>query len=73
MKLSDQYHKWIEWSDEDSVYLGRCPDVITGIHGNDPIVLYGELCEVVEEVLSELQSQGRELPKPKTRPMQEVA
>ena len=73
MKLSDQYHKWIEWSDEDGAYLGRCPDVITGIHGNDPISLYGELCEVVEEVLIELQGQGRGLPKPKTRPMQEVA
>ena len=73
MKLSDQYHKWIEWSDEDGVYLGRCPDVITGIHGSDPIVLYGELCAVAEEVLAELQARGRDLPKPKTRPMQEVA
>ena len=73
MKPSDQYHKWIEWSDEDGVYLGRCPDVISGIHGNDPIVLYSELCEVVEEVLAELQGKGRGLPKPKTRPMQEVA
>ena len=73
MKPSDQYHKWIEWSDEDGVYLGRCPDVISGIHGNDPIVLYGELCEVVEEVLAELRSRGRGLPKPKTRPMQDVA
>ncbi len=73
MKPSDQYHKWIEWSEEDGVYLGRCPDVITGIHGNDPVSLYGELCEVVEEVLAELQNQGRQLPKPKTRPMQEVA
>ena len=73
MKPSDQYHKWIEWSEEDGVYLGRCPDVITGIHGNDPVSLYGELCAVVEEVLTELQNQGRQLPKPKTRPMQEVA
>ncbi len=73
MKPSDQYHKWIEWSEEDGVYLGRCPDVITGIHGNDPVNLYGELCAVVEEVLAELQNRGRQLPKPKTRPMQEVA
>ncbi len=72
MKLSDRYHKWIEWSDEDQVYLGRCPDVITGIHGTDPIALYRELCEVVEIVLMELKASGRELPKPTTRPMQEV-
>lgn len=73
MNLSDRYHKWIEWSEEDNAYLGRCPDVITGIHGDDPIVLYQELCEVVEEVLVELQASKRDLPKPKTRPMQEVA
>lgn len=73
MKLSDRYHKWIEWSEEDNAYLGRCPDIITGIHGDDPIVLYQELCEVVEEVLVELQASKRDLPKPKTRPMQEVA
>lgn len=73
MKLSDRYHKWIEWSEEDNAYLGRCPDVITGIHGDDPIVLYQELCEVVEEILVELQASKQDLPKPKTRPMQEVA
>ena len=72
MKLSDRYHKWVEWSDEDQAYLGRCPDVITGIHGTDPITLYGELCEVVEEVLLELQASGRTPPKPTTRPMQEI-
>lgn len=72
MKLNDRYHKWVEWSDEDKVYLGRCPDVITGIHGTDPIALYGELCEVVEEVLLELQASGHKLPKPTTRPIQEI-
>ena len=38
MKEIDRYHKWVEWSDEDQVYIGKCPDLITGIHGNDPIV-----------------------------------
>lgn len=73
MKPSDQYHKWIEWSEEDGVYLGCCPDVITGIHGNDPIALYKDLCQVVDEVLTAFQASGRTLPKPKIRPMQEVA
>ena len=45
MRPSDRYHKWIEWSDDDGVYLGRCPDVITGIHGADPVRLYADLCE----------------------------
>ncbi|MGR8998579.1 MAG: hypothetical protein ACU88J_05980, partial [Gammaproteobacteria bacterium] len=48
MKKSDQYLKWIEWSEQDQIYIGKCPDLITGIHGEDPVRLYGELCEIVE-------------------------
>ena len=73
MRPSDRYHKWVEWSDEDNAYLGRCPDVITGIHGSDPIRLYQELCEVVDDVLGAFQASGRTLPKPMTKPMREVA
>ena len=73
MKKSDQYHKWVEWSSEDQAYVGKCPDLITGIHGEDPVRLYAELCEVVEEVVDHFEAEGRDLPTPKTRPMQEVA
>jgi hypothetical protein len=73
MKTSDQYHKWVEWSEEDNAYVGRCPDLITGIHGDDPVRLYAELCEVVEDVVRHFETTNRPLPPPKTRPMQEVA
>ena len=73
VRPSDRYHKWIEWSERDDTYLGRCPDVITGIHGSDPIRLYDELCNVVDEVLAELEHSERTLPEPLTRPMREVA
>ena len=73
MRPSDGYHKWIEWSDEDNAYLGRYPDVITGIHGSDPIRLYQELCEVVDDVLASFQASGRALPEPMTKPMRETA
>ena len=73
MKRADQYHKWVEWSDEDQTYIGRCPDLITGIHGADPVRLYGDLCETVEEVIRHFELEGRPLPEPKTRPMQDVA
>lgn len=73
MKKSDLYHKWVEWSEEDQVYIGKCPDLITGIHGDDPIKLYGELCTMIEEIIHHFESQGRALPKPCIRPMQEVA
>jgi hypothetical protein len=65
--------KWVEWSEEDQVYIGRCPDVITGIHGDNPVRLYEELCEVVDDVLTHFEQTGRDLPPPRTRPMQEVA
>jgi hypothetical protein len=28
MKQIDQYHRWVEWSDEDQVYIGKCPEAI---------------------------------------------
>jgi predicted RNase H-like HicB family nuclease len=73
MKDIDKYHKWIEWSEDDQVYLGNCPDLITGIHGEDPVALYGELCEVVEDVIDHFKKEGRPLPPVKVRPMREVA
>jgi hypothetical protein len=73
MKTGDQYHKWVEWSEEDQTYIGKCPDLISGIHGDDPVRLYAELCELVQEVVSHFEKEGRALPSPKTRPMQEVA
>lgn len=73
MKKSDLYHKWIEWSEQDQVYIGKCPDLITGIHGDDPVKLYSELCEVVEDVILYFESEKRVVPNPRIRPMQDVA
>ena len=73
MKASDQYHKWVEWSDEDQVYIGKPPDLITGIHGDDPVEVSKELGEVVQEVIDHFQTTGRKLPAPRTRPMMEVS
>jgi len=73
MKAGDRHHKWVEWSAEDGVCVGKCPDLITGIHGDDPVRLYGGPCAVADDVISRLESQGRPLPPACTRPMQEVA
>jgi hypothetical protein len=54
------------------VYIGKCPDLITGIHGDDPKIVYADLCEVIEQVIAHFESEGRRLPTPKVRPMQEV-
>ncbi|MBF0318042.1 MAG: pilus assembly protein HicB [Nitrospirae bacterium] len=68
----DQYHTWVQWSEDDQVYIGMCPDLITGIHGDDPVKLYGELCEVVKDVINHFEAEGRQLPVAGIRPMQEV-
>ena len=68
MKVSDQYHRWVEWSDEDQTYIGKCPDLITGIHGDDPVRLYSELCEVIDDVIHHFASDGRPLPRPRFVP-----
>ena len=73
MKPSDRYHKWVEWSEEDGTYIGQCPDLITGIHGDEPVQLFAELEQTVEEVIAHLESESRPLPAPRTRPVQEMA
>jgi predicted RNase H-like HicB family nuclease len=73
MNEIEKYHKWVEWSEEDQVYLGKCPDLITGIHGDDPVALYGELLETLAEVVIHFQQEGRPLPPATVRPMREVA
>jgi len=51
MKEADKYHKSVEWSNEDQVYIGKGPDLIADIHGAPPVAIYGELCEVVSDVV----------------------
>ena len=72
MKKADQYHKWVEWSEEDQTYIGKCPDLITGIHGDDPVRVYAELCAVVDEVIEHFGTVGKPLPNCRTRPMMEM-
>jgi len=72
MKTTDSYHKWVEWSDEDGVSIGKCPDLISGIHGDDPVRVYSDLARIVEKVVAHFEQSGRQLPPARVRPMQEV-
>ena len=70
MKDGDAYLKWVEWSDEDGVYIGRCPDLFGGgCHGDDPVSVYAELCEIVAETVADIEREGKPLPEGKTRPL----
>lgn len=60
MKVSDQYIKIVEWSEEDQCYVGTCPGLMQGgIHGNDEAKVYKELCQAVEEWV-EIYQEGKE-------------
>jgi hypothetical protein len=50
MKESDRYLKLVQWSEEDACYIGTCPGLMLGgVHGDNEIEVYAELCEAVEE------------------------
>jgi predicted HicB family RNase H-like nuclease len=62
-----RYAKFVEWSDEDQCFVGRCPSLFAGgVHGNDEAKVYKELCEAVEEWVELLHKDGVPLPEPLT-------
>ena len=65
MKQSDQYIKIVEWSEEDQCYIGRLPGIcLGGVHGNDEVEVYKEICEVLEEWLEVFKKDGKPFPAP---------
>jgi predicted HicB family RNase H-like nuclease len=66
MKPTDRYLKIVEWSDEDGCYVGRCPELMLGgVHGDDQLKVYRELCGVIEEWEKIYRDDNRSLPEPK--------
>jgi len=60
-----RYAKFVEWSDEDECFIGRCPELMLGgVHGNDEAKVYAELCEAVEEWIELLHKDNAPLPTP---------
>lgn len=58
-----RYIKYVDWSDEDHCFIGRCPEVFLGaVHGTDEARVYAELCETVEEWIELLHKDGIEVP-----------
>lgn len=58
-----RYTPFVEWSEEDQIYIGRCPELfLGGVHGPDRAKVYAELCEVIEEWIAIIQQDGKELP-----------
>ena len=59
------YAKFVEWSDEDQCFIGRCPEIMAGgIHGNDEARVYAELCQAVEGMVELIHTDGHAMPHP---------
>ena len=65
MKPSARYAKIVEWSEEDQCYVGMAPGLMFGgCHGDDERAVFDELCQIVEEVVEMILSEGQPLPPP---------
>jgi predicted RNase H-like HicB family nuclease len=63
-KRAAQYYKFVEWSEEDECFIGRCPTLFSGgVHGEDEARVYAKLCEVAEEWVALLEREAQVLPK----------
>jgi len=75
-ETEDRYLKFVRWSEEDTAYVGFCPDLFPwgGVcHGADEEATYHALRELVREEIANLEAGGHELPEVVTRPMGEPA
>jgi predicted HicB family RNase H-like nuclease len=60
-----RYSLIVEWSDEDQVWIGRCPELFHGgVHGDDRVKVYAELLQAVDEHIELARQDGRPLPDP---------
>jgi predicted HicB family RNase H-like nuclease len=65
-RIAARYPKFVEWSEEDRCFIGRCPLLFNGaVHGNDEAAVYRELSRTAEEWVAILHEDGVPLPRAK--------
>ena len=65
MNDSARYVKIVEWSDEDTCFVGSCPGLFYGgCHGDDEKEVFAEICERAEEIVALYKREGKPLPPP---------
>lgn len=63
---NEPYAYLVYWSEEDGCFVGRCPGLFYGgTHGDDPETVFRELRQIAQEVIEDLQAQGKPLPPPR--------
>jgi predicted RNase H-like HicB family nuclease len=59
------FTKIVEWSEADGCFVGSAPPLIGPCcHGKDEAKVYTELCQIVEEWIEILETDGHRLPEP---------
>ena len=63
--MKPDYLKFVQWSEEDQLFIGHCPDLFIGgiCHGSDEQKAYRELTKLVAEEIAESQRAKRALPR----------
>ena len=65
MKDSARYAKIVEWSEEDQCFVGSAPGLVYGgCHGDDEKQVFGELCEIVDEIIELYRKNNKPCPRP---------
>jgi hypothetical protein len=63
--MKNDYLKFVQWSDDDGLFVGYCPDLFIGgaCHGKDERKVYAELCQLVSDDLRQRRREKRPLPR----------
>lgn len=76
MKSSDRYHRYVEWSEDDQLYVGYCPDLFPhgGVcHAESEVDAYRQLSDIVQSHIDELDANQEPLPPVLTKPSRQLA
>lgn len=62
--MKTDYLKFVQWSEEDELFVGHCPDLFIGgvCHGADEHKVYRELTRLVAQEIAESRRSKRSLP-----------
>ena len=62
--MKTDYLKFVQWSDEDQLFIGYCPDLFFGgiCHGSDEQRVYRTLTKLVAEDIADRHRTKRALP-----------
>jgi hypothetical protein len=63
--MKSDYLKFVQWNEEDNLYIGYCPDLFIGgvCHGKNEHKVYAELCSLIDEDLKSRLRNKKPLPR----------